>query len=1464
MNIESLQELTKQLKDDYIREAKGERQTKRWLQDFNKEIQEIEQYRGREILELLQNADDARSTKVVIMLDTVVRRLIIANSGPETLPFSDGGVESIMFANLSPKNAPGLIGAKGLGFRAILNWANNVTVRSGNATIEFRRDLVAAFWNKRMAKYISNPEHMEKARIKGRPAPLAILALPNIMERSTPNSTTEIELEYLSDHERNIIEDLRQFKPESLLFLHHLKEIEIKINDETIANYQCEKTAEQGDTATYLLNASPWVVCRKSDDIEIEGRDKKTYDIACAFRTDGRGAAAYPIYCFFPTDIDFSLPCILHATLELNSSRTSLIADSGTNRIMMKLLVKVVAGVADYLKNTEITWNPYRLMRPEKPFIVNSYKSQLFDLLNKVNGNYVPTLGSGYVAPHDSYYMSDGIFDLVCHSQNGIEIFSAMRLKGPYLNSDNIPQNLSQKLESFAAAIADNAVLAKFIVTVCIYANNSGLTLNCHVFRDQDGNTIRGTAFINVGQEVKNIPSFLHFDYVSKDLAASLEEEMVANGIKISSDSPYKQRDMAAYLSKIGPISASEIAAVTQRLLPGRKTRLRPAAEYQELMVCLFNLYLTRPEKFTVGDATPYLPTEAPGGEWKRADSLVFADERFPDGVRMLGLQSFEYPLDKCIAYPVFLDPDGENANAIQEFLVKLGVSKYFVTEQVFFCDDNDYLDELNLNPDVKMNCTWKDKEKEKRNITRVIPSEIISKIELNDLLLLIEKSGYSDDVCSQQEINWFNKSYKTPIKVKLSYAAHLLRKHSAAAVLRYYAVDDNEWLPLMKPKRFDSIKKELCSERLLYALGAVKNFSGFSSAALYDAVNKKADEWERTGNSGGIKSFYHKIKQALHNLQSQGPTMPIRLLCRYRGELALRPSAEVYYSDNIGVSSLVDNLPVLEMNYREGASQIETVFGCRQISSIRTHLRKASGQPGLTARLKDWLDERKPYLCGVAVKNIGSKGGDSEALLQNYANALFRLNIKVVSDASYWVDIEDIDSEIVMRNGDLMYFDDTPTLCTDAITIQDAIDDPLFCNAVVEAICISLKLNSADNVDKFYRLLKSSQKELEYIRNNEIEEGQWQNCCELFNIVQKDEVEFWKKVFDVNGKTALFDPDKVKDSTYIAVTLAIDPALASSVRLRNYHKQQLQAARTRYGNQYLVILYTRLLNTNENSHRRFWPRYKHFCSDGWLEGILDRILYNVIPDYDEEVCREIETRFDFRPSVNDSETLVLPKRHYEYLGDHDTDELTDEDISLLYFDGYSDYFKSFLNGIELSYTTTEDKEETVPQIMMVTTSKQQVRDSGGEKNKPYEKTNRHRKISERRKKQLGDEAEYKVLKALRAPDSGFEVGSIYSERLAAKENKVGDDSKGYDLEYRQKGETLYRCLEIKYCSGNSVIITQNEYEKSQKELKGRYDIALVEGDTIRICQNALDDISRYSIVPDTYRISFDIKEECS
>ncbi|MDD9746914.1 MULTISPECIES: sacsin N-terminal ATP-binding-like domain-containing protein [Marinovum] len=105
------------------------------------EKQTTADYAGRELLELVQNAADAASEvggSGRVLIEVTQDALYVANTGQ---PFRRGGVASLMTAHTSdkPTRAARMIGAKGLGFRAILNWTEAPIISSGALELGFSR-----------------------------------------------------------------------------------------------------------------------------------------------------------------------------------------------------------------------------------------------------------------------------------------------------------------------------------------------------------------------------------------------------------------------------------------------------------------------------------------------------------------------------------------------------------------------------------------------------------------------------------------------------------------------------------------------------------------------------------------------------------------------------------------------------------------------------------------------------------------------------------------------------------------------------------------------------------------------------------------------------------------------------------------------------------------------------------------------------------------------------------------------------------------------------------------------------------------------------------------------------------------------------------------------------------------------------------------------------------------------------
>lgn len=123
--------LIKQLKENKIKKYIGD--YPEMVAEYQRELETIKGYNGRQILELLQNCDDQSATDVKIVLDTNNNIFSIENDG---ISFSLEGYRSLFIANLSSKvDKQKYIGNKGLGFRSIINWSNELKIISNQISL---------------------------------------------------------------------------------------------------------------------------------------------------------------------------------------------------------------------------------------------------------------------------------------------------------------------------------------------------------------------------------------------------------------------------------------------------------------------------------------------------------------------------------------------------------------------------------------------------------------------------------------------------------------------------------------------------------------------------------------------------------------------------------------------------------------------------------------------------------------------------------------------------------------------------------------------------------------------------------------------------------------------------------------------------------------------------------------------------------------------------------------------------------------------------------------------------------------------------------------------------------------------------------------------------------------------------------------------------------------------------------
>lgn len=217
--------LIKQLKENKIKKYIDD--YPEMVAEYQRELETIKGYNGRQILELLQNCDDQYATNVKIILDTNNNIFSIENDG---ISFSLEGYRSLFIANLSSKvDKQKYIGNKGLGFRSIINWSNELEIISNQISLTYSNSLIKDFFENNFS--IEDRNKIKKEFNKAdNETPVALLAMPNIKEFGLHDYATKIQINYKKAEEEHILEQLDVIDTDSLLFLNSIQKISLNID----------------------------------------------------------------------------------------------------------------------------------------------------------------------------------------------------------------------------------------------------------------------------------------------------------------------------------------------------------------------------------------------------------------------------------------------------------------------------------------------------------------------------------------------------------------------------------------------------------------------------------------------------------------------------------------------------------------------------------------------------------------------------------------------------------------------------------------------------------------------------------------------------------------------------------------------------------------------------------------------------------------------------------------------------------------------------------------------------------------------------------------------------------------------------------------------------------------------------------------------------------------------------------
>jgi hypothetical protein len=305
---------------------------------YNREIERTKEYHGRQLLELLQNADDetekAEDPSMLIRLEG--NKLIVANNGT---PFSKQGVLSLMYSDNSPKiKRRNKIGYKGLGFRAVLNWSHSIWIKSGTLSIEFSKQNAVSFLNSLLEKNPGLEQDIED--VSTEKYPIATLAVPTWKDAEASEYSeydTYVVLNFSSEEVRNDTQrQINELGMEVALFLNNLRKIKLESpeRNETIVKIPPPdgkneyEEVQLLDNSGQVLQSRKWRIYSKSDELpenlrQAEGVKQYEYDlrIAVGEKLDDN---INRLFSYFKTEVKFPFPAIIHGTFDLDGNRNHL------------------------------------------------------------------------------------------------------------------------------------------------------------------------------------------------------------------------------------------------------------------------------------------------------------------------------------------------------------------------------------------------------------------------------------------------------------------------------------------------------------------------------------------------------------------------------------------------------------------------------------------------------------------------------------------------------------------------------------------------------------------------------------------------------------------------------------------------------------------------------------------------------------------------------------------------------------------------------------------------------------------------------------------------------------------------------------------------------------------------------------------------------------------------------------
>jgi len=1485
------------------------------LSGYTQERQTVQDYEGRQLLELMQNADDAQSDVLYIDLDTKKRSLSIKNNGEA---FSLEGLKSLMFTGNSSKNKEEYIGNKGLGFRSILSWVDAVCIYTKMVSFRFSKSYSQTYYQEYIAdsdkvkQMISDEVKVKK--LQDDELPIAALAFPEIIANDEHQEVvTNIVLEVKENQLAAIEKQIDEIREEILLFLPNIKKLKVTIDG--ALKIDLEKSKDEAQHIT--INQSHWNIYRSGIQFLEDGKSKYRYAIAWKDDLDVEGM----FYNYFPTDVPTQLPCIIHATFDLTNNRKEINNTVANLHILQHIAQSLGEVAAQSLKAAISDWRAFEFLNYQSADSRKVLKD-FFETVSKLRNEAAvyPTVDNQYIKKVDSIYQGDAFSDWV--QQVGLEA-SFSGLMRPIENRKvNISKRLSlADFQTKIEAINHGILLDQRVELLGILAKNEDSTFDAlhssavslPLLLNKDGNVVNAVIKVFTKDTEGNdlvFPNYINdIEFILPGLYEQIrlryKEEIQAKKYDTESGDA---RAVKRFLDPVVNIGLDDITGVIQQIVSETNKIIShhpsPTDILKQMVASLFSIFKSNPDRRGNLTTIEHIPLIAISGKKAFSDDLYFgegyavgeASTHIFEGIRT----DDDYLGDNEIWN---LEGDEELITKFFQWLNVNGMSKFTEREEkLYLHDHNDFTRFVIEHQENQSDYVHKHyKVNEVVGFSTILKHPLFS---VEKLIIWLIKDAKLAKQFTVEHLDEFKISYSNSHSELHSFPSYLQFQINKSGIL-----DDTIAGNAMQG--FDGLKsvdmqhplfkiigvEDFEIQKAVHLLGIKKSLNEVHPDKIYDLL-KSIDKIKEDNSQSFYKLLYEYFKE---NEETQLKDYTINIegitYISRKGGLGKAyqavPVEEVYYSDNkLLPQQILDNYWFINLPKRIGENRVAKFFGVKLIKDIVNNISfNIEEEHPIAAEFSKHINKLKPYFLTYRLEMLTKDLDKKEAV-----NSIKQLQIHLVKKASYQLNGQQFDC----KDFDFVPQNNTVVLqYSRSLGLEHLQRDPDFCDVIAEIICVVFKVADAKNI--YRRIFKDGTKDAHHILRSDEKEDLLVQANKLLG-TSAQELDFWKKVFPT--ESFVFDTDEELKNTIEKLAQNSLPECYPQIDFENwtqsYHIDFLHwiiqyiklDIQTFIQPKDLEIWHLNKIDNFVKDHlslveKLLWKQANESADDELkrsfyekarqFENAKETIFKNLELDkkvvldvnYFEAIHSFIKEKFSIDLSADSLPNLDFHLKYNNIIAHYSFGDSVDDMIrilrddntglfSLMFFEGFEDQIKETCEIFQKKITENqnneeeEDKEECLP-IFQGSTGSAEI--NLGASNRKSVGGGSHTSKTNRQKAALGKKQEDRVKKSLE--QNGYVVNHVSTKT----------DGKHYDFEYKKKDEEQWRFLEVKNDSGGYFFLSKDEKNTALKtENVELYDVALVNDNGIYIINNffnlrdsGFEHNEKFIAEPTEYKIHFEL-----